>query len=346
MPMFNSPQPPDRAAGGHHLLDGAPQRIATPHGTPTAKTGWPRFHANGNKTAVRHAPRRPPAVKIELIEVPSGPRPRYSCDVVIPYYRNLQWVPEAIDSILRQRCVSTWLHLVNDDSPEADGWLKQRYARHHNILWYRNLKNLGPYRSLHQVWRRMRTPFLAIQDSDDISYPNRLWYSIDMLEREGGDMFGGGMEVFIEPDAGMIREVDRKYADRYPVWPSGQRWSTCPNGFLVNGTLVMRRSLFERLNGYHDLYCGGDVEFCTRASRTGAKQITSGAVVAARRVTGQSLSRSGEYAMDQPKRREIIERILSLYKQYDRPDFDPTRHGCLDRADPALTVPAPPEPSR
>ena len=192
----------------------------------------------------------------------------------------------------------------------------------------------------------MRTPFLAIQDSDDISYPNRLWYSIDTLEREEGDMFGGGMEVFLEPDAGMIREVGRTYADRYPVWPSGQRWSTCPNGFLVNGTLVMRRSLFERLNGYHDLHCGGDVEFCTRAFRAGAKQIISGAVVAARRVTGRSLSRSGEYAMGQPKRQEIIDRVAALYARYERSEFDPARHGCLDRAEPAATILVPPEPSR
>lgn len=50
--------------------------------------------------------------------------------------------------------------------------------------------------------------------------------------------------------------------------------------------------------------------------------------------------------MDQPKRREIVERILSLYEQHDRPDFNPARHGCLDRVDPALTIPAPPESSR
>lgn len=268
-----------------------------------------------------------------------GPRTLYECDVVIPYHHNLQWVPEAIDSVLWQCHVRPLIHLVNDQSPEPDGWLRRKYQGHANIHWYRNLVNLGPYRSVHQVWQFMKSPYFAVQDSDDLSYPNRLWLSIQALEDSGAEILGASLEQFVEPALGQSGEKERKFVEFYPIWYSGQKWPTgCPHGILINGTVVMRRSLFEWMNGYHDLMCGGDVEFCTRIHYAGVRRYIADAVVGARRANGKSLSRGGKYAMGQPARTEIIEHLNGLYPEYERPGFDPRRYGCLDRADPALTV--------
>ena len=114
-------------------------------------------------------------------------------------YENLQWVPQAIDSILWQQSVECFIHLINDDSPENDAWLREKYASRQNLFGYRNRRILGPYRSVHQEWPFMKTDNFAVQDSDDLSYPHRLWFSIQALETHGAEIFGGVMEQFLEP---------------------------------------------------------------------------------------------------------------------------------------------------
>lgn len=293
-------------------------------------------------------PERVPATRhdrenFETQLVPTGPREIYECDVVMPYYHNLQWVPEAVESVLRQQSVRLWLHLVNDASPEDDTFLKRLYGRCDNILWYRNRKNLGPHVTVNQLYRHLRTEFIAIADSDDISYPNRLWLSLRALHAGQAGFFGASAENFLDPSVPPDAKADLRYVQRFPIMWSGIRFKSCPEGYLTNPTVVMRKSALKELNGYHDLICGGDTELCARARRAGIPFIISDAVLVARRVNHQSISRGEIYGQGRPLRTQLEEHITQLHTKYAQPGFDPRRFGCLDRADASLTIPDPPE---
>ncbi len=223
-------------------------------------------------------------------EVPPGTRPHYSCDVVIPFYRGLEWLPLAIDSILSQRSVTCWVHLVNDASPEDDAWVRERYARHTNITWSRNPQNLGPYRSVHRVWDQMKSKYFAVQDADDLSLPTRIWRALHALEKTGCEIYGGVMEQFVDCHVAG-NPSHQQYADNFPFLKSVVAPATKDKIRIVNGTMVCRRAAFENLNGFADMQRGADYEFARRAYLAKAKIFIDDTVVALRRVHDHSLSR-------------------------------------------------------
>ena len=244
--------------------------------------------------------------------VPALGRPTYECDVVIAYYQNLQWLVPAIESLLCQVDVRCHLHLVNDCSPEDDGWIRKRYRAVHNIDWYRNVLNIGPYRSVHRVWRYLRTAHLAIQDSDDIALPTRLWRSIHSLTQSGADIYGASLEQFADPGS-TLTEEQRHYLARAPIIASGIKLHSVPFTNIINCTFVCRRDLFERLNGFADVYVAGDTEFTARAHLADAVMFIDENVVGLRRVHHGNMSLTGmhveERAMTGQRIREMLAKL-------------------------------------
>lgn len=290
----------------------------------------PPLAANGAPRAIRGT-----------TTVPAGQRPRYACDVVIPYYRGVRWLGQTIEATLAQNFVDCHIHLINDDSPEDDGEVRRAFCGYPNLHWYRNLTNLGPYRSYHQVWTRLRTGFFAVQDADDIPLPNRLWRAIHALETSGAEIYGAAMEQMLSPDVPRDDHWNRNYLVQSPFHSSGNRGGLSPMGNVTNGTMVCRRGTFERLNGFAGMYsCSCDVEFITRAHYQGCRFFYDDAVVAVRRVHHRSLSRGGEFRMGSRGRAESLaewERRYALYRNATI-DFDFAAYGALHDADADLTI--------
>ena len=118
------------------------------------------------------------------------------CDVVICYYNNFEYLPVAIDSILNQNTEYTIkLHLVDDcseDVPEHAA-IKEKYKSQNNVFWYKTTERVGPHRAMNGVFVFCKGDFLAVQDSDDISCPYRIQYSIDKMAEKGIDVYSGSM---------------------------------------------------------------------------------------------------------------------------------------------------------
>ena len=196
----------------------------------------------------------------------------------------------------------------------------------------------APTRRFNQVWHEMQTPFLAIQDSDDIALPNRLWFSIDALEQEGADIFGGAMEQFLDPSVPPDDALNRSYVERIPIERSGIPSRHYPRGIIINGTMVVRRSSFEAVNGFAEFKCGSDLEFASRAHHAGLQVLSINRVVSLRRVSSGSLSRGGEHGVATANRARIAAECRRRYRLYEQAvDFDPRPFGTLDRADAGQT---------
>jgi len=268
-----------------------------------------------------------------------GTRNVYDCDVIVPYFRDLQWLPQAIDSILWQLSCRCHLHLINDASLESDAFVQRQYSNHPNISWYRNLKNLGPYVSVHQIWPYLKTPHVALYDADDIALPNRLWYSLELMTQEDADLFGGSMEQLLDPTVPSDDKVNREYVERIPILRSGVPTQYYPRGLIVNCTLVIKKRFFEELNGFAAFHCGADLDFATRAHFAGAKFCLSDRIVALRRVNSQSLSRGGARGIGTSARQLIVDECRRrLHAYQSAKNFNPRPYGALDAADPSLTI--------
>lgn len=254
----------------------------------------------------------------------------FRVDVIIPYHpTNLPYLCESVNSILNQNDTECIVHIVNDGFDIEDDPAIQ-YSHLHNVRMYRNVSQMGPYNTVNSLANRLETDFVAIHDSDDIAMPNRMKISIESLIEEEADIFGGSMENFVSHD--------RRSSEMEEIVKRGSRitsghtmWHMQPFGNIINGTLVMRKSAFEKLGGYMSVPCSGDGEFSTRCYKSDLKVITKDVVVGLRRLHSTSLSHAEETGIRSKMRSELHRK---MFENYDlmTPGFDPKEFGGLREA--------------
>jgi glycosyltransferase involved in cell wall biosynthesis len=97
--------------------------------------------------------------------------PSPAVSVVIATFNRADVLAETIDSILAQTFQDFELIVVDDGSTDNTRAAVERYG---SRLRYFYQKNRGPSSARNLGVRRARAPWIAIQDSDDISLPNHL----------------------------------------------------------------------------------------------------------------------------------------------------------------------------
>jgi GT2 family glycosyltransferase len=210
-----------------------------------------------------------------------------ACDVVLPFHGHLDYVQEAMQSLLDQEGAKVVIHLVDDASPEDTEPLLRYWGTHRRVRTYRNERRLGQFTSFNNVLPYRETGLMAVQDADDISLPQRIWLAGNALRLADADIFGGRTRRFWDerlPDEAVGREQRRRLPrpDRY-------RFSQFPargqEHFLLNPTAVMRASAFEALGGFADFgevernRWALDTEFYARARYSGIRFAMSRDVV-------------------------------------------------------------------
>jgi glycosyltransferase involved in cell wall biosynthesis len=262
---------------------------------------------------------------------------RRAIDVVLPFHNTIEFVYESLQSVLAQNGVDVVVHLIDDASTVDTSPHLEHWRREPRIRVYRNSQNIGPYVSLNNVSRFFETEFAAIQDADDVSLPHRLCTAITSLEMSSSDIFGAAVEMFgdihervtrtdISNSDSATRPVKQFRLSRYPE--IGRLWC-----FIINPTMVVRVSTFNRLGGFADYgelknnRCGLDAEFCARAYLSGCKFYVSPEIVVRQRRHADSLTQNHETGWGTVARnfarQKVLERI-ELYRQYN---FDPQDFG-------------------
>ncbi|MFZ0662719.1 MAG: glycosyltransferase family A protein [Acidobacteriaceae bacterium] len=97
--------------------------------------------------------------------------------VGLPVYNAMLWLPEAMDSLMAQRCANfEILAIVDGATDNSLQYLRSLAAKpsigpHLRIL---TQTNQGVTPTLNRMLRECRTPWLVRQDADDVSHPHRI----------------------------------------------------------------------------------------------------------------------------------------------------------------------------
>ena len=91
--------------------------------------------------------------------------------VVIATYNRANYIQETVESIFRQSFRDYELIVVDDGSTDDTGKILEPY---HARLQYIYQANSGPSRARNVGVRHARAPWIAFQDSDDLSEPDHL----------------------------------------------------------------------------------------------------------------------------------------------------------------------------
>ncbi len=260
------------------------------------------------------------------------------CDVVIPFRDQLDYVRESLDALLRQESVDLVIHLIDDASREPTEAFFAEYRQHEQFRFYRNTLNIGPFATFNNISEFAETPFIAVQDADDISLPQRFATCGELLELSGADMIAGRTEMFGLPErmAEIVHE-SRPAADGQPRHYRLSRYpSRMTSGyFLENPTLMLRVAAFRRLGGYADFgernrnRTGVDTDLQLRAYFSRTPIMMTDELLVRYRCHGASATMHPDSGVESSAYQESNDEVRRRLRNYLTGTFDPRWYGAL-----------------
>jgi len=168
--------------------------------------------------------------------------------VLIGAFNSAATLPRAIDAVLAQTVADLELIVVDDGSRDASAAIARAAAeRDPRVRVIEMGRNVGISRSLNAGIEAARAPFVAIQDADDFSAPQRLERQLAVLERSG-DVAVVGCRM---------REVDeagRELAPRTSFAAGDVREVLLRFNPIPNTSAALRRDAVLAAGGYDPRY--------------------------------------------------------------------------------------------
>lgn len=163
--------------------------------------------------------------------------------VVMSVYNGDKYLRESIESILGQTFRGFQFIIVDDGSTDGTATILDDYTDS-RIVRLHNPQCLGPYPSANRALAVASGEFVARQDSDDLSLPERLAQQVYFLE-EHPEVGVVGAAVQIIDGGGNVSEICR-----FPAEHGVLKWRMCFGNPIVHSTVMMRREVVNRVNGY------------------------------------------------------------------------------------------------
>lgn len=108
--------------------------------------------------------------------------------VIVPVYNVEAYLPQAVESILKQDYEKLEVILIDDGSKDESGAICDRYAARDSRVRVIHQKNGGAAAAKNAGLRVATGEYLSIVDSDDYLEPNVYSYMVDIMKKEHADV--------------------------------------------------------------------------------------------------------------------------------------------------------------
>jgi glycosyltransferase involved in cell wall biosynthesis len=115
--------------------------------------------------------------------------------VIIPFYSGVNWLIEAINSVLNQTYKELEIFVINDGSLDNIDYVARKYASSVKII---NKKNEGPASARNIGIEKSKGKYIAFLDSDDLWLPDKLTKQIYEMESKNYYWSQHSYEIFWE----------------------------------------------------------------------------------------------------------------------------------------------------
>lgn len=261
-----------------------------------------------------------PAVRFVRPGARLGPHSEVAA--LIPHHRCEHWLPECLESLVRQTRPLEAIVVIDDASEEPPTDIVRRFPA---VTLLRSRENVGPYRLIQQVMNDTAYDAYLFQDADDWSAPERLEALLAEAARTGAEMVGG-QEVRVRCMEGevlpFLRPLDANAA-----------LADDPGSFpVLHPTSLVSRDLVMRVGGFATgMRFGGDAEFLRRAACV-ARVVNAPHFGYFRRIRPGSLTMAPATGLRSPARRALIQELRAraeanadVAKRGGAPDLTPYR---------------------
>jgi Glycosyl transferase family 2 len=178
--------------------------------------------------------------------------------VVMSVYNGAKFLPEAVDSILRQTWSDFEFVIVNDGSTDETWSILEGYRSQDSRLRLVDQEKRGLTASLNRGCSLSKGEFIARMDADDVAMPRRLeWQMHFMATHPGVGVLGGGFELI--DAAGKRLGVSWLPFEDHEI---RQLLLDC-TAFL-HPSVLMSRSVLARVGGYREVKYAEDYDLWLR----------------------------------------------------------------------------------
>ena len=170
-------------------------------------------------------------------------------------YNHAAYVREAIESVLSQQGVE-FEFLIADDGSSDDTRTVVAATKDSRISFFPNPVNRGACTVTNELVAQTRGEFVALINSDDAWYPDKLRYQVDTLKRRPDIGATFGRVAFVDKDG---RSLDKRTLDFGEVFDQEDRRSaqwlrTFFDGgnCICHPTMLIRRSCYGHVGLYNN----------------------------------------------------------------------------------------------
>lgn len=163
--------------------------------------------------------------------------------ILMGAYNCQSTVEKAIDSILAQT-FQNWEFIICDDGSKDNTWnILQKYKEDKRFILIQNNNNMGLAGTLNVCFQHSSAPYLARQDADDESLPERFQKQMNFLKENPAVDVLSTFAYLVDDDGKEWGVYKSKEIPQTIDWAKG--------GQVIHASVIMKRSVFEKVNGYN-----------------------------------------------------------------------------------------------
>ena len=185
--------------------------------------------------------------------------------VLMSIYNGAKYLKEAVDSILNQTFTNFEFIIINDGSTDATDAILKSYSDP-RLKIIANPVNLGLTKSLNIGLNAARGEYIARQDTDDISLPNRLEIQFKFMENHKEISLVGGSAILIDNQG---EEIGRKIK---PLEFSEIKFHSLLKNPFFHPSFFFKKEVIKKNGGYNENFpFAQDYELTSRLIHSGLK---------------------------------------------------------------------------
>lgn len=214
--------------------------------------------------------------------------------VICLSYNHASFIKEALESVYRQNYSPIEIVVVDDYSADQSQQVIDKLTDHRSDIQkiYLN-ENVGNCRAFNIGFKASKGIYIIDLAADDVLMPDRIRTGVDCLS-SSGDTYGVHFS-----NAEYIDKNSRFIKYHYRRDQQGMLLETIPQGdvyfdllsryFICAPTMMIRRKVLEKMNGYDEKLAYEDFDFWIRSSRE-YKYCFSNKILVKKRILAGSLS--------------------------------------------------------
>lgn len=178
-----------------------------------------------------------------------SPTTRPLVSVIVPVYNGARYLSECLESVLGQTWQDFEIIVVNDGSTDESVEICSRFPKVKIVCQENKGQSAARNRGVYEA----KGKFIAFIDQDDKWYPEKLARQVPILERGKYGMVYSNVDRIDEEG----RIVERNFLDKVSLQPKQSiRDCLSQDMFILPGTVLMTKELFEKLGGFDEQLSG------------------------------------------------------------------------------------------